>query len=342
MAMQIVLASGVFAAAVLCAATMGFAIQRGGTCTVAAIDEIVSTRRATRFVALLEAAVWVAGGLALVAALHGLRSMPAPYAISRWTVLGGALLGFGAFVNGACVFGAIARFGSGDWVYLLTPFGFYLGCLSVGPLFTAMAGQPLPGSSSPVLQASLWAAAAFVAFAAWRLLRPLQFAHRHRSSEPFGARLRRGVSTQLWAPHAATTVIGIAFLFMLLLVGTWAYTDTLAEAARGMASNLGARAVLLLALFGGAAFGGWTAGLFRHTRVRVGAIARCLAGGVLMGWGSLLIPGSNDGLILIGLPLLLPYAYVAFAAMCVTIAAALLLRGALLRRFPKPASTARP
>ena len=42
-----------------------------------------------------------------------------------------------------------------------------------------------------------------------------------------------------------------------------------------------------------------------------------------MGWGSLLIPGSNDGLILIGMPLLWPYAWVAFAVMCLTIAAAL-------------------
>ena len=43
-----------------------------------------------------------------------------------------------------------------------------------------------------------------------------------------------------------------------------------------------------------------------------------------MGWGSLLIPGSNDGLILLGLPLLLPYAYLAFATMCATIGATML------------------
>jgi toxin CptA len=41
-----------------------------------------------------------------------------------------------------------------------------------------------------------------------------------------------------------------------------------------------------------------------------------------MGWGTLLIPGGNDGLILIGMPLLWPYAWLAFATMCATIAAA--------------------
>ena len=51
-------------------------------------------------------------------------------------------------------------------------------------------------------------------------------------------------------------------------------------------------------------------------------VARCFGGGVLMGWGSLLIPGSNDGLILIGMPLLWPYAWAAFATMCLCIGSA--------------------
>ena len=328
--MQIALASGVFAAAALCAATMGFAIQRGGTCTVAAMDEIVRSGRATRFLALLEAAVWVAGGLAVAATLHLLGTMPSAFAITRWTLLGGALLGIGALVNGACVFGAIARFGSGDWVYLLTPLGFYLGCLSAGPVFAAMAA-PLP-VGSPVLQAPAWAALGFAGFVAWRLLAALRRAGRARHARARSRLVARSLASHIWAPHAATTVIGIAFLFLLLLVGSWAYTDVLAEAARGMAGNLPARGALLVALFAGAVFGGWTAGLFRHTRVRLGGAARCLAGGMLMGWGSLLIPGSNDGLILLGLPLLLPYAYMAFATMCATIGLALLASGAARRR----------
>jgi hypothetical protein len=55
-------------------------------------------------------------------------------------MIGGALLGIGANINSACVFGAIARFGSGEWTYIVTPAGFYLGCLSVVPLF----GVPTP------------------------------------------------------------------------------------------------------------------------------------------------------------------------------------------------------
>ena len=53
----------------------------------------------------------------------------------------------------------------------------------------------------------------------------------------------------------------------------------------------------------------------------------------MMGWGTLLIPGSNDGLILIGMPLLRPYAWLAFAIMCVTIAVALALQRAWQARL---------
>jgi toxin CptA len=324
---QIVLFSVAFVVAALCAGVMGYAIQRGATCTVAAVDEVVTARSFQRLLSLLEAALWVAGGLAIAAALHMLPKMPAGYAVSGWTIVGGVLLGLGAYVNRACVFGAIARFGSGEWAYVFTPVGFYLGCLTVGPLF----GMPTPrklGHDSPVLQAAMWIALPFVAFALWRVARPWigdsKLDRRGRWHEALAARI--------WSPHAATTVIGITFVVMLLLVGGWAYTDVLAELARGMSASVGARSLLALALLGGAALGGWTAGRFRSTRIGAAQVARCLAGGALMGWGSLLLPGGNDGLILVGMPLAWPYAWVAFATMCVTIAGAQLAGRAAARR----------
>ena len=54
-----------------------------------------------------------------------------------------------------------------------------------------------------------------------------------------------------------------------------------------------------------------------------------------MGWGSLLIPGGNDGLILVGMPLLWPYAWVAFLTMCVSIGAALLAQQSLAELVAK-------
>ena len=107
--MPIVVASAAFAVALLCAGVLGYAIQRGATCTVAAVDEVVTQRTFARLLSLVEAAVWVGGGLVVAESMHVLPAMPTGYAVSAWTVIGGALLGLGAYVNGACVFGAIAR-----------------------------------------------------------------------------------------------------------------------------------------------------------------------------------------------------------------------------------------
>jgi len=66
-----------FALAALCAACMGYAIQRGATCTVAAVDEITTQRSHRRLASLLEASLWVAGGLLVAQSLHMLPGMPA-------------------------------------------------------------------------------------------------------------------------------------------------------------------------------------------------------------------------------------------------------------------------
>ena len=84
-----------------------------------------------RLASMVEASLWVVGGLLIANALHLLGKMPAGYAVTYVTILGGALLGLGAYVNKACVFGAIARLGSGEWAYVVTPIGFYAGCANV-------------------------------------------------------------------------------------------------------------------------------------------------------------------------------------------------------------------
>ncbi len=314
--------------ALLLAGIMGFAIQRGATCTVAAVDEFIRLRRLKRLLSMLEAALWVAGGLLIARALHWTGAMPAGYPISMFTIFGGVLLGLGAYVNQACVFGALARFGSGEWAYAATPLGFYLGCISVERLLPRMQDAPL-AVPPPVFHAGPQLAVLAMAFMAIRLGAPLFELAAPQAHAPRTARLRALVFMKAWTPHAATSVIGVTFLFLLLMMGAWAYTDVLAELARGMTDNLFARVLLLAALVGGAVLGGYSAGRFRSTRVRVATLFKCLVGGVLMGWGSLMIPGSNDGLILLGMPLLWPYAWVAFATMFASIAAAMLLARAL-------------
>lgn len=315
--------TAIWLAAIVCVGAMGFAIQRGGTCTVAAVDEVLSHRRAHRILAMLEASLWVAGGLALAQLGHLADSMPTGYALSAWTVIGGVLLGLGAWINGACVFGAVARLGSGEWAYAVTPLGFFVGCLSEMELFPRPPAGTL-GEASPLFQASIVLAPAFVLFVLWRIRSGLlALRGRDRAARP---------DPRVWAPRAATILIGVSFVLTLLLAGRWAYTDVLADLARAMGrapADLRLPVLLLLALYAGALVGGRSAGRWRPAPVTVRHVSRCFAGGVVMGWGSLLIPGSNDGLILIGIPLLWPYAWLAFASMFGAIAAAMLAHRSL-------------
>lgn len=315
--MPITLLSFSFLIAALCAVIMGYAIQRGATCMVAAVDEVITHQRARRLIALAEAAVWVAGGL-ILAGIAGLMRMAAVgHAIGVLTITGGVLLGIGAVINRACVFGAIARLGSGEWAYALTPVGFFLGCLCSTWCVTANPATP---TRSPLIGAAPVIIVPFLLFAAWR------------GVEALGA-LRRGrFAAHIWSPHRATMVIGLAFVVMLLAVGNWAYTDALASLARGMADDGPARLLLFVALLAGALIGGWTAGRLRLVAPTLTALIRCLAGGALMGLGSVLIPGSNDGLILIGLPLLQPHALIALASMTGAIAGGMLVERRLFAR----------
>lgn len=305
---------GVLVIAALAAALMGFAIQRGATCTVAAIGDVVLRRRWDRLVALGEASLWVAVGLLSARAAGIVMALPAAFTPTLATVAGGVLLGLGAVLNGACVFGAIARLGSGEWAFAATPIGFLLGCVAFERIMPAPAVRD---AGSAIAGGPWWLAGIVVALAGWRGLR---FATQRPQPSLQAWRAR---AAHHWTPHAATLVIGVCFVVMLLAVGPWAYTDALAELARGITDHGAMRLLLFAALLAGAVAGGWSAGLLGHRRVTWLALARCFAGGALMAAGSLLIPGSNDGLILIGLPLLQPYAWLAFATMAATVAVTL-------------------
>jgi Sulphur transport len=312
----VALLSFAFLIAAVCAAIMGYAIQRGATCLVAAVDEVLTKRSAWRLLGLLEAAVWVAGGVLLWRVLGGQETLPIGYPATLMTVAGGALLGFGALVTRACVFGAIARFGSGEWAYLLTPLGFFIGCATIWPLIGKF---PEMHVASPLFDAA-WLLVPFAIFAIWRLFEALRAGH------------ARKLAAHVWTPHRATAVIGIVFAISLIAIGPWAYTYALLALAQGKTDGVLVKFVLLVMLFAGALLGGWTAGRLKLTSPTREAAIRCFGGGVLMGWGSLLIPGGNDELLLVGIPLLQPYAWLAVASMAVAIGVGLMAERRLSSR----------
>jgi len=298
--------------ALLCAALMGLAIQRGGLCMVAAVDQIASRRGAGRALGLLEAAVLVSLVTA-AAMLAGADVRPVPDYRVEWVVLlGGMLLGIGATLNGACLMGTIARLGSGDWHYALTPAGFLAGSYAGARLMAA------PGRLAPIERPGL------LGLAAAGLLILLLFWRRVDRRRRSGAET---VQAPDWLAGHATLVIGLLSGVLLLLAGAWAYSNVLIRIARGGGAG-GLDIALFAALFAGAIAGG--SGFSAHIRLRLCTALACFTGGALMGLGATLAPGGNDSLILFGLPLLRPYAWLAIAVMALTIWVGLLLRSRLV------------
>lgn len=313
---SIALLSFAFLIAAVCAAIMGYAIQRGATCMVAAVEEVLTKRSGYRLLGLAEAAVWVAGGVLLWRILGGHETLPIGYPPTLLTVAGGLLLGLGAFVTRACVFGAVARFGSGEWAYVLTPVGFFAGCATIWPLIGRF---PEMHVASPLFDAA-WLLVPFAIFVSWRFFEALRAAR------------ARMFAAHVWTPHRATAVIGIVFAISLIAIGPWAYTYALLALAQGKTDGVLIKFLLLFMLFAGALVGGWTAGRLKRVAPTREAVVRCFGGGVLMGWGSLLIPGGNDELLLVGIPLLQPYAWVAVASMALAIGTGLTVQRRLGRR----------
>lgn len=304
--------AGAFLIALVAVGVMGFANQRGGTCTVAAFEEVVFEGRFKRLIALFEASLWAGAGFVLLYAAGLLTTVPANYAAGVRTVAGGVLFGIGAFVNGSCIFGSVARLGSGDLSYLAMPFGFYLGGVAVAHL-------PIPAQldeGSPLVAASASLVAPIIVLILARL-----YSHVRQMRQT-----TRTLWDHIWSPHVATTIIGIAFVVTTGAQQSWTYSDVLSDLAHSVTTGLPHKALLGVALLVGAILGGISAGRFKVSPPNVAEIACHFAGGIFMGAGALLIPGGNTGLALVGLPLLFPYAWLAFISICVTIYVVLRLR----------------
>lgn len=282
---------------------MGAAIQRGSTCLVAAVDEIVTHRTAHRLQWILVAGL-LSGTVVGLAAPSGGAGMPVPGL--GLTLLGAVLLGVGALVNRACVVGTIARIGSGEWAFLATPLGILAASLALAesPVQPPAAGFAMSHARAGPVAAVLLAA----------LLLPALVTHirARRSGAPPPVALR---------PHLATAAIGLLFAALALLGSPWSYADALAHLGRtGMADRPALNLALVATLIGSAWIAGRAGGAQMRPTQRPRHILRCFAGGAILATGALLVPGSNDGLLLHGAPMLQLHALIALPVMALTIA----------------------
>lgn len=289
----------------------GFALQRGSICAVKAVREGVVARDWRGFVALLECSAWAllgllgAAGFGLIQ-LHGWPTQPSIFL----ALLGGAIFGAGALINGACALGTVGRLAAGEAAFLAMPVGFVLGALGareLGARTEHAAAFAFAGPALVLILAALTGLGLYRMWLAWR-------------AAPNGAAIVSHLAAPHWPPALAMAITALANVGLFALVYSWPYTTLLVDVASGMNMDTLARAALALALVLGAGLGAASAGRFAWRAPTRAALAECFAGGALMGAGGALIPGGNDALILIGLPLLQPAAFAAYAAMVAAIA----------------------
>lgn len=295
--------------AALLAAIIGYANQHGGTCTVAAVSEAIE-RQPGRLLALAEAGLW-AFALGTVMKMAGASLPPVnDFAVTLDTIIGGALLGLGAWLNKACLFGTLTQLGRRNPNYLFTLIGLFAGYAGHNALFDGhVAGAPPVQPDSLIMLA---VGSLFLASLATQIVR-VAVASRKKGRLSIG-----------FGQHEALIIHALAFTVMASIAGVWTYGDLMSRYAHGGASPDWMHLLLVSALLAGALFGSWRTA--QATKFLPGTAMLCFTGGSMMAIGSSVIPGGNDLLILYAAPLLQWHAIVAIGVMLATIAVCILLQ----------------
>ncbi|WP_332688873.1 YeeE/YedE thiosulfate transporter family protein [Devosia sp.] len=243
---------------------------------------------------MLECALWAT--IALVA-LHAYpMEMPG---WSNWGLLalGALLFSVGTFVNGACAFGMVGRFGNGEFEYLLGFVGIYFG-VSLAEFFAIAA------RASPATVPEPFASPVLVALLLCSLIVLRHFAGHHRG----------GAFLQLTVIMAA---VGVIFVAIGEAEPTWPLTAIIATAPFVPIAAL----VIAVCMMAGTVISGATSGRrFRLVPPTFRGMIRRIVGGAMMGGGAALVPGSNDSLLLFGLASGSLQAVAAYGILVVTIA----------------------
>lgn len=301
----------------MCAFLIGYAINQGGTCGVAAARDLVHHRRIDRFAGFAVAsgaagvvclpAVWVLG---LDAHLGGMAAIAPPL------IIGAVLLGLGTVLNDACLLGSLWRLGNGEVHLLALPAGLALGfavAAAIPGIAPSVVHTPLQHLGVPEI--TIIGVSGAILIAALLVLRRLPRRDPHR-----------------WPMAVAMTLLGVSGALLHVLQPGWSYADAVRRGVTPVTAMMmtgwgGAIAAMLTVA--GAATSAIRLKVFRPARPRLTAVLRSLGGGVLIALGASMIPGGNDTLLLASVPAGSVSAAIAFTVMTVVVIATV----ALLKRL---------
>ncbi len=286
----------------------GYTTQRASVCAVAAAEEIARDRRANRLLgALLSAAVSTIVLAAVAVAHQPVFAMFTGHAVMMTTLLGGVLFALGAWVNGRCAMGTLAELAAGNAPRLATIVGMFAGvALGVGIVRRSLGAMmdlaERPSLAATVPPVTMLAGAVGVSIALYWLLR---------------RGLRGAPPPRFWHPAAAVTVAGVASGLLFALNRRWPYTSLIGDLATDQAALWSGPTILALIVLAGSCAAAVNGGLFAWRPGTMQDWVRAIAGGLGMGIGASLVPGGNDSMLYMGLPLALPNLAIAYLT-CIT------------------------
>lgn len=303
----------------------GWAAQRASLCNVRAVADWLERRDSAMLAGLLQASLWATAGTGVLW-LAGL-ALPVQAAPMGpvGALAGGLLFGLGAALNKGCSLSTLTRLAEGQWAMLLTLAGFALGARAAHDTVLRMAAVPIAesaGSSAfPGWSATgLWPLVPLVAWWFWRALRSAPKAQEVRSNP-------RWWRERSWSPRQVAWVFGLAGALMYGAFGAWTYTNLLRMEATGQRVPAFMWQLMLVAcLVAGMVWSAQGSGRAALRGSAEDGLLRHLAGGLLMGIGSVAIPGGNDSVLLAWIPGLSLDGVVAYAGMVLGIAAPMLLQ----------------
>lgn len=292
---------------------VGMATQRTNLCVVLAGHDLVERRDARRFAGFFMCGL---AALALLAAAHlaGLFDINRlkAYRVTDAALIGGAVFGLGAVINGGCSFGAMTALARGS----LRMFTVLPAMVAGAMLVRSLSPGAMPVADGSSLMTRTGAPLSLTLVATILLLLLLMVVLKPQFQPP-----RPGI----WPPALALLLIGVINALMLPLVPDWSFSPMLVDAARGDFARAPLRLILFAAFLGGALFAAWRDSRLRWRRPRLLGLVRSGIGGLAMGAGAVMVPGGNDALLLQGIPALSPHALPAYLAMLGTVVILVLL-----------------
>lgn len=299
---------------------LGFCAFRASICTVAAVGEVMSSRSAWVFASFLKVILWVTlinGLLDLWMPGSGRPLSAAP--VDLIALAGGFIFGIGAGVNGGCSFSTISKIAQGNLHVALTLPAFVAGVVASAAFIPEMRPMP-PMEVTPISEP--WSHVVLLILALWGAWELVKIV----SPNLRGEGLWRGLSSERYRLSTGAALIGICSGFLYTAHGRWAYSgrlvDTFVERPSAQIADPIVGIVLFLALLLGAIISAIGSRQLEFSFARRTWIRNVL-GGLLMGFGAMMVPGGNAALILHDLPSLSVRAILAYLAMVTGIAVSL-------------------